>query len=283
MAIFRQVHTDFWIDSKVQDTFTANDRYFMLFLLTNPATNMIGCYEMSKKNIAYYMGFDHEKNWETKISSLIDRFVRVHKIIMYDEATKEILILNWAKFNWANNPKYFPKMKNELQSVKSSLYRDILSKKLSLLFKTEVKIDTLSIPYQYPIDSLTRVENENENDKENENENDKDILSAENHQTSHVSEIISYLNKKTNSKFKHDTPNTVKSIKARFNQGYTLEDFISVINIKTIEWLGTDMEKFLRPETLFGTKFESYLNQKVSKTSKSHPDKKGSVDDATAI
>lgn len=281
MAIFRQVHTDFWIDSKVQDTFTANDRYFMLFLLTNPATNMIGCYEMSKKNIAYYMGFDHEKNWETKISTLIDRFVRVHKIIMYDEATKEILILNWAKFNWANNPKYFPKMKNELQNIKSSLYRDILSKKLSLLFKTEVKIDSLSIPYQYPIDSLTRVENENENDKENENENDKDILSAENHQTEHVSEIISYLNKKTNSKFKHDTPKTVKTIKARFNEGFKEEDFISVINIKTIEWLGTDMEQYLRPETLFGTKFESYLNQKSP--SKQEPTKKRGLSDATAI
>lgn len=51
MAIFRQVYIDFWTDSKVSDNFTPEDRYFMLFLLTNPSTNMIGCYEIRIVNL----------------------------------------------------------------------------------------------------------------------------------------------------------------------------------------------------------------------------------------
>lgn len=75
-------------------------------------------------------------------------------------------------------------------------------------------------------------------------------------------EIIDYLNEKTGSRYKHTSKKTQSLIKARFNDGFTLEDFKKVIDIKTDEWKDTDMSKFLRPETLFGTKFESYLNQK---------------------
>ena len=48
---------------------------------------------------------------------------------------------------------------------------------------------------------------------------------------------------------------------ARIKEGFTLEDFKRVIDWKVSKWIGTDMEQYLRPETLFGTKFESYLNE----------------------
>ena len=51
MAIFRQVHTQFWSDPKVLDDMTPEDRYFMLYLMTNPHTNACGCYEISKRQI----------------------------------------------------------------------------------------------------------------------------------------------------------------------------------------------------------------------------------------
>lgn len=75
-------------------------------------------------------------------------------------------------------------------------------------------------------------------------------------------EIINYLNEKTGSRYKHTSKKTQSLIKARINESFTLDDFKKVIDIKTDEWKDTDMSKFLRPETLFGTKFESYLNQK---------------------
>lgn len=78
-----------------------------------------------------------------------------------------------------------------------------------------------------------------------------------------IKNIISYLNEKTNSKFKYTTKATQQKINARLNEGYHLDDFIDVIDKKYDEWLGTEFEKYLCPETLFGTKFEKYLNQKV--------------------
>ena len=77
-------------------------------------------------------------------------------------------------------------------------------------------------------------------------------------------EIVDYLNEKTGKNFKHKTAKTRKFIEARWNQDFRLDDFKKVIDIKTDEWLNTDSDKYLRPETLFGTKFESYLNQKLN-------------------
>ncbi|MGK4092952.1 conserved phage C-terminal domain-containing protein [Pediococcus pentosaceus] len=78
-------------------------------------------------------------------------------------------------------------------------------------------------------------------------------------------EIISYLNEKAGTKYRASGSKTQRLIKARFNDGFNDEDFKKVIDIKVAEWSGTDMAKYLRPETLFGTKFESYLNQEVKK------------------
>lgn len=75
-------------------------------------------------------------------------------------------------------------------------------------------------------------------------------------------EITDYLNEKAGSQFRSSTKKTQSLIKARFNEGFKIDDFKRVIDIKTNEWLNNkDMSKYLRPETLFGTKFESYLNQ----------------------
>lgn len=77
-------------------------------------------------------------------------------------------------------------------------------------------------------------------------------------------EIVNYLNERTGSSYRHTTKKTKDLIKARFNEGFTLDDFKIVIDKKTVEWLNDkNMNKYLRPETLFGTKFESYLNQQV--------------------
>ena len=73
--------------------------------------------------------------------------------------------------------------------------------------------------------------------------------------------IVDYLNQKTGKNFKVNSNKTKSLIKARLNEGFTKEDFVKVIDIKTNEWLKTKMEQYLRPETLFSNKFEGYLNQ----------------------
>lgn len=79
--------------------------------------------------------------------------------------------------------------------------------------------------------------------------------------------IISYLNKKAGSEFSYTTLATKRFIKARWNEGHREKDFFSVIENKCSEWrTNPNMILYLRPQTLFGTKFESYLQQKKNKT-----------------
>lgn len=73
--------------------------------------------------------------------------------------------------------------------------------------------------------------------------------------------IIDYLNEQTGKKYKV-TEKWRSLIKARFNEGQTYEDFIKVIDVKTKQWLNDSaMSKYLRPATLFGNKFDDYLNE----------------------
>ncbi|MFC4712264.1 conserved phage C-terminal domain-containing protein [Planococcus dechangensis] len=75
--------------------------------------------------------------------------------------------------------------------------------------------------------------------------------------------IIDYLNEQAGTAFKSTTKKTQGLIHARLQEGFTVMDFKTVIDVKSAEWRNDSaMSKFLRPETLFGTKFESYLNQK---------------------
>jgi uncharacterized phage protein (TIGR02220 family) len=84
------------------------------------------------------------------------------------------------------------------------------------------------------------------------------------------SEIVSYLNEKVKANFKSSSTKTIQLIRARWKEGFTLDDFKQVIDIKTDEWISdSKMNRYLRPETLFGTKFESYLNQKGVKNERS--------------
>lgn len=80
--------------------------------------------------------------------------------------------------------------------------------------------------------------------------------------------IINCLNQTIGSHYRYQSKATQRLIKARLNEGYTLKDFETVINKKAAKWKGTEMEQYLRPETLFGTKFEGYLNEKTKENKK---------------
>lgn len=76
-------------------------------------------------------------------------------------------------------------------------------------------------------------------------------------------EIVNHLNQRAGTHYKGTTANTRKLIKARLKEGFTVDEIKLVIDKKCAEWLNNrDMAKYLRPETLFGPKFESYLNAK---------------------
>lgn len=121
----------------------------------------------------------------------------------------------------------------------------------------------------------------NESQKENENKTHQDVIVNVNDNVDvnvkkisleEIKGIVEYLNIKSNSHYKYSTDKTQTLIKARIKDGFTLDDFKIVIDKKCEEWLGTDFEKFLRPETLFSNKFEGYLNQKITAKKKTLKD-----------
>ena len=123
----------------------------------------------------------------------------------------------------------------------------------------------------------------NESQKENENKTHQDVnvivnvndnvdVNVKKISLEEIKGIVEYLNIKSNSHYKYSTDKTQTLIKTRIKDGFTLDDFKIVIDKKCEEWLGTDFEKFLRPETLFSNKFEGYLNQKITAKKKTLKD-----------
>lgn len=92
-----------------------------------------------------------------------------------------------------------------------------------------------------------------------------DLSSKKKSNTKKYKTIISHLNEKTGMNYRPASKATQGHINARLSEGYTVEDFFTVIDKKCAEWKGTDMEQYLRPETLFGTKFDRYLNAPAKK------------------
>lgn len=98
----------------------------------------------------------------------------------------------------------------------------------------------------------------NETTNETMNKNDKN--------KKHIVEVVEYLNEKTGKKFTPSGADTMRHIGARLNEGRTVEQLKQVIDTKTAQWKGTEQDKYLRPSTLFGGKFEGYLNEKRAST-----------------
>lgn len=102
--------------------------------------------------------------------------------------------------------------------------------------------------------------------------NKKDIVERSSTTPLPYEEIVQYLNQKTNKNFKHTSKVTQRHIRARLAEGFTVSDFKQVIDNKCNDWLRDQkMKEYLRPETLFGTKFESYLNSKTTTTKQTGP------------
>ena len=145
MSIYRSIQMSFWTDPKVIDAFTPEDKYFYLYLMTNPHTNLCGCYEISERQIEYETGYTKKT-----IDKLMDRMCKVHKVISYSKDTKEILIINWHKYNWTSSSKFRVPLEKEIQNVKNVDFKAFLKE----LFNG---IDTVSIPYLYGSDTTVTV------------------------------------------------------------------------------------------------------------------------------
>lgn len=177
---------------------------------------------------------------------------------------------NWAKYkrDQRKNSQNLPKLENvqKLETVSNSCPTEKeIDKELELELELELKLDKEYIVEQ---NSPTEQSSEYIFPEWLDENSIKDLEKTKNKE---LWIPIVYLNQVANKRYKF-VDKTKKFLLARFNEGYTLEDFKQVIDVKTEEWKDNpEFFKYLRPETLFGSKFDSYLNQKP-KISKSKPD-----------
>ncbi|MGX5563972.1 hypothetical protein ACWKS2_28070 [Bacillus thuringiensis] len=125
MAKYRHVQTSFWSDARVSEEMTPEDKYFYLYLMTNEHTNQIGVYQITRKQMAFELGYSIEST-----KALLDRFINYHDLVVYNEETRELCILNWGKYNLNKGGKPIEDcIKKELKSIKDlSLVRLVLER-----------------------------------------------------------------------------------------------------------------------------------------------------------
>lgn len=121
MAKYRQIHTKFWNDGFILDL-TPEEKFFYIYLMTNSNTTQCGIYELPKPIIEIQMGYNRET-----VDKLLLRF-QEYKKIYYNNATKEIMILNWIKYNKPNNLNAEKCVNRELKDVKNRKFVSIFYK-----------------------------------------------------------------------------------------------------------------------------------------------------------
>lgn len=169
--------------------------------------------------------------------------------------TGVIVIRHWRIHNYVQSDRY---SKSELQEAKCvELKNKVYEVVEPPINPDNTCMDTKCIQNGYNLDTQIRI------DKIREEENRIETLCHVTHDDvdkSHF-EIIEYLNLKTGSKFKPTTKPYVQAIRSRLKEGYTVNDFKTVIDKKCREWQGTKLEKYLTPKTLFApSHFDTYLN-----------------------
>jgi len=246
--MFTKIDALLWKDAK----FTALDsdeKVLFIYLITCSHRNMLGCYYLPKM---YVSG---DLDWSVKrVSEGLDKLLR-KGFATYDFDNQVVFVKNFLRYNPLENQ----------NQVKGAI------KVSSTLPKSTVMSGLIDVIKEFnnPIyeslikgleKGLQRVTEQVE--VEVEVEVKEEVLKHSRvNSTTHVQEIVDYMNERLGSKYKSTTPKTITSINARMKEGFTVQDFKTVIDKKHYDWNNTDLSKFLRPDTLFGTKFESYLNQ----------------------
>lgn len=176
--------------------------------------------------------------------------------------TGVIVIRHWRIHNYVQSDRYSKSELPEAQQVelKNKVYEPVGS----VIKPDNDCMDTKCIQNVSKMYPQIRI------DKIREEEKREEIICHVSHdddtQKPHV-KIIEYLNSKTGSKFKPSTKPYIVAIQARLKEGYTVDDFKTVINKKCEEWAGTKMEKYLTPKTLFApSHFDQYLNANIKPT-----------------
>ncbi len=164
--IKRIVSTGFWEDKKVTDEFSVEDRYFMLYLLTNPHTTQLGIYELSISTMSNETGYNRDV-----VKVLLDRFQNKYDVIRYSFVTGEIAIKNYLKHSIIKGGK--PVYDCLLKEAKMVDDRSLLSYIYNSLSNKQIDNITVIDFLNYIEKEISNKEINNNNDNDNDNDNER--------------------------------------------------------------------------------------------------------------
>lgn len=163
-SLYREFIISYWNDSIVVDEFTKIDKHFYSYLLTNPHTNLIQCYQLSKKLVSLETDFS--------IDEINESIKHLEKLgfIKYDNETKEILLLKYVRDNWTTSEKYIKGLIKQLNKIQSeSLISELSNSLENTRFKITNDSNTL---YKWSIEGIETIDESNGNDNDTRKEND---------------------------------------------------------------------------------------------------------------
>ena len=169
MGIKRIVDTSFWTDGKV-DEFSPEDKYFMLYLLTNPFSTQLGIYEISIKQVAFQLGYSMDA-----VNVLIERFETKYGIIAYSPDTKEIAIKNFLRHSIIKGGA--PVRDCLIKEIKRVKDKSLIAQVFAHIKGSEDLNETVRkiIDEYEEKNGALNYSNEKQNDNDNENENDNEV------------------------------------------------------------------------------------------------------------
>lgn len=141
MAIYRQIHIDFWQDELVAE-FSPEEKYFYIYLMTNNKTTQCGVYRVNLRLMAFDLGWD-----KTSVEKLLERFVEKGRV-KFNPEHNELFMVNWLKYNSARSPKVASLIDKQIQEIKTDTYKQ--------------DVIRLCIQYGYPIKTVSQPEPEPE-------------------------------------------------------------------------------------------------------------------------
>lgn len=159
-SIKRIVNTSFWEDEKVVDLFSPEDRYFYLYLLTNPHTTQLGIYKLVPRTAAFELGYSKEA-----VKVLLERFENKYRMIKYSEVTSEVAIKNFLRHSIMKGGKpVMDCLLKEEQQVEDRTLLKYIYNNLSSIYN----LNTLNNTVREYIEHLNVYINTNDNDNDNE-------------------------------------------------------------------------------------------------------------------
>lgn len=266
---YRTIDAGMWGDDKFRRLSrpSACGQYLWIYLLTGDHTDGLpGLYRLGEASLAEAL------DWPiVELRSAFAELAALH-MALADISAHVVYLPNALKYQAPTNPKHLQGWGKAYRRIPECELRTTWLQQLYVWAESKgiAYVHALTQGFDTVSDSLSdRVSAPNPHPHPHSNTHKRNVALLRNGDPAPAleeeipfGEIIAHLNERAGKRFRHGNENTRRHIQARWREGFRLPDFLAVIDTKCASWLGTEFEPYLRPQTLFASKFESYRNER---------------------